>query len=107
VWLTFGFSSDERRLGVLDADDLVLDAAPFSVPDGSYPIAVGAGSVWIADYLGSTQTRYDPTTEEIDSLTLPAASGPVEIGVSAAGPSRSVWVAAGREPRCSGSTLRI
>jgi streptogramin lyase len=95
VWITFGFSSDERRVGLVDPEDLVLEAAPFPVPDGSYPITVGAGSVWIADPLGSTVTRYEPVSEELDLLALPAASGPVDVRVSAAG---SVWVAAGREP---------
>ena len=41
---------------------------------------------------------YDPVTEEIDSLGLPPASGPVDVQVSATGSPPSVWVAAGREP---------
>lgn len=99
VWVTFGFSSDgRRRVAMLDPADPVLDPAPFSVPDGSYPITVGADSVWIADPLGSTVTRYDPVTEEIDSLPLPSGSGPVDIKVFEAGGSKSVWVSAGREP---------
>ena len=81
-WVTFGFSSDERRVGLVDPKALVLEAAPFFVPDGSYPITSGAGSLWIADPLGSTVTRYDPVTEEIDSLGLPPASGRVDVQVS-------------------------
>jgi class 3 adenylate cyclase len=98
VWVTFGFNSDERRVSMADADDLVLEAAPFSVPDGSYPITVGAGSVWIADPLGSTVTRYDPVTEETVRLDLPAGSGPVDLKVAPDGLTDAVWIAAGREP---------
>jgi DNA-binding beta-propeller fold protein YncE len=101
VWLTFGFLSDERRVSLLDPEDpTVLEAAPFSVPDGSYPITAGAGSVWIADPLGSTVTRYDPVTEERASLPLQADSGPVDVRVSS-GSHGPVWVAAGREPSVS------
>jgi streptogramin lyase len=74
-----------------------MSPAPFSPPNGSYPITVADGSVWVADPLGSTLSRYDPVAEQFNSLHLPAASGPVDISASS-GSSQSLWVAAGREP---------
>jgi class 3 adenylate cyclase/streptogramin lyase len=98
VWITFGFSSDASRLSVFDPRGGALEAVPLDVPDGSYPITGGSNSVWIVDPLGSTVIRYDPVSEELNRLRLPAGSGPVDVGVSAGGSSQSVWVAAGREP---------
>ncbi len=104
VWVTYGFSSDvQRRVDVLDPAkiDPGLVAAPFSgsVPDGSYPIAAGAGALWIADPLGSTVIRYDLATGKPPiSLALPSGTGPIELRVSERGSSPSVWVAAGRVP---------
>jgi class 3 adenylate cyclase/DNA-binding beta-propeller fold protein YncE len=99
VWITFGFSSDASRLGVLDPRrDQGLEAVPFPVPDGSYPITAGGESIWIVDPLGSTVIRYDPVSEKLHRLRLRPGSGPVDLAVSAEGSSQSVWVAAGREP---------
>lgn len=100
VWVTFGFSSDAHlRVGVLDPAETapVVDSAPFTVPDGSYPITVAGGRVWVADPMGSTLTGYDPVTEQTDSLPLPPASGPIDIAAAESGPSRYIWIAAGRQ----------
>ena len=98
LWVTFGFSADQRSVGVLDPETSAMHDAPFSVPNGSYPIIAAAGSVWIADPLGSTVTRYDPAAQVVGSLKFPTGSGPVDIRASAAASPRSLWVAAGREP---------
>jgi class 3 adenylate cyclase/streptogramin lyase len=102
VWVTYGFSSEaQRRIDVLDPSmtDPGLVAAPFSdsIPDGSYPIAAGAGALWIADPLGSTVIRYDlGTGDPPTSLALPNDTGPIDLRVSEVGTSPSVWVAGGR-----------
>lgn len=101
LWVTFGFASDaQSRVGVLNPSDPapVVNAASFTVPDGSYPITAAAGSVWIADPLRSTVTRFDPATEKTDSLALPPTTGPIDISGFEAGSSSSVWIAAGRRP---------
>jgi len=95
VWVTYGFSSDpRRRVDVLDPSDPVLGPAGVSVPDGSYPIAAGDGSLWIADPLGSSLIRHDPVTGRSASVRLPSGSGPVALAVSQ--DMRVVWVASGR-----------
>ena len=97
LWVTFGFSSDERqRVGMLDPSRGSLDPAPFSVPDGSYPVAVGAGAVWIADPLSDTLTRFDLATRQVEALDLPTGSRPIDLDLAANG--ESLWVASGIEP---------
>ena len=97
VWVTYGFSSDQRRrIDALDPANSATAPAPFSVPAGSYPITVGDNAIWVADPLGSSLTRYDPVTNQTSSIALPPGSGPVDLAVAEV-PSPIVWVAAGRE----------
>jgi streptogramin lyase len=99
IWITFGFSSDEpQRLEVLDPTHAAPDPAPFSVPDGSYPVAAGANSLWVADPLGATATGFDPVTQKTNVVNLAADSGPVDLEVFEDGSSATLWVASGREP---------
>ena len=59
-----------------------------NVGNGPRAIAVGAGSVWVANNLDGTVSRIDPRTNTV-TATIPTGSGPNDV---AAGPS-AVWVA--------------
>jgi streptogramin lyase len=99
LWITYGFSSDPaHRVDVLDPANPVLTTAHIAVPDGSYPIAGGAGALWIVDPLGSTLTKYDPFSGSTKSVALTPDSGPSAIQVSPGSSTPSVWVASGRAP---------
>jgi YVTN family beta-propeller protein len=60
------------------------------IPVGSGPtaIAVGLGSVWVANGLDSTVSRVDPGTDAV-AATIPAGDGPDALAIA----GRSVWVA--------------
>ena len=100
LWVSYGNSSRPgSRLGLLEhaaTTDARLVAAPFEVPAGSFPLAAGSGSVWVADWLGSTLTRYDTATGRTSHVALPADVGPVSLAMAAS--SDSLWVATGRTP---------
>jgi class 3 adenylate cyclase/streptogramin lyase len=100
LWVSYGNSSQAgSRLGQLprgDAVDARLMAAPFDVPAGSFPLAAGSGSVWVADWLGSTLTQYDTSTGRTSHVELPADIGPVGLALDSS--SDALWIAAGRAP---------
>ena len=100
LWVSYGNSSRPgTRLGQLaytDAADARLVAAPFEVPAGSFPIVAGSGSVWVADWLGSTITRYDTAISRTSRVALPADTGPVDLALASS--TDALWVASGRAP---------
>jgi YVTN family beta-propeller protein len=62
-------------------------AATIDLPFGPQALAVGAGAVWVADFVGDRVVRLDPSTGA--RTAIPAGRGPVSIAVGA----DAVWVA--------------
>jgi YVTN family beta-propeller protein len=74
------------------ATDAVVDSIP--VGSGPGPIAVGEGSVWVANVNDQTVTRIDPTTREVVRV-IGLGVEPTDLAVG----DGAVWVAAGFDHR--------
>lgn len=87
---------DPNSLAVVDPHSGRVEA---TVPVGSRPIAVSAGSgaVWVANADDGTVSRVDPTTRKVQTIGTRTAASDLSVGAG------SVWVASGGE----GTLVRI
>jgi YVTN family beta-propeller protein len=61
---------------------------PINVGNGPRAVAVGAGSVWVANNFDGTVSRIDPRTNAV-TATIPTGRGPSGVAVD----GETVWVA--------------
>ncbi len=64
---------------------------PIEVAGTPLAIAVGEGSVWVADNVGGTVSRIDAATGELEGRPIEVGAGPVGLAVG----EGAVWVASG------------
>jgi ABC-type transport system substrate-binding protein/class 3 adenylate cyclase len=90
--LTTGFAGsnapkriEENALAAIDSKDAKL-ASQTPVGNGPTAVAIGLGSVWVANSVDGTVSRVDPDREERPVIPVPGTPGGIAVGEGA------VWV---------------
>jgi YVTN family beta-propeller protein len=87
VWVTDSFSGEVVRVDPAHANA----AKPIHIASGVQGVAYGEDAVWIASANEGTLVRLDPVTNQIQTITFPAGSQPLDVAVGAG----SIWVTDG------------